>query len=333
MRKTGGDKTCVNCAKSFHVPAWREKYNEVKFCSMECLWSGRKPRAKKPKIEVFCEECGNPYLVESHRASKTRFCSFKCKGAAYFREMNAANRPPEALDPRNKICSICDLEKPRSEFFKRLESQDGLRSDCKACHRERVEKNLSLPGKRDQKNEMDRAYYEREADRINRESREWYSSLTEEEKTELSTRAKKYRDVNTEKLSEYRRLKRSGPDGDKVRARRRADYRKNKPKYVAAARARDDHVKLATPPWADLKAIEEFYVQAERLSRETGIKHHVDHIYPLVSKVMCGLHVPANLQVLPYIVNLKKGNTILEPAEVRCCAWPTAAFLPGAVPA
>lgn len=80
----------------------------------------------------------------------------------------------------------------------------------------------------------------------------------------------------------------------------------------------------ACPPWADLEAIDKIYSEAKRLSRETGIKHHVDHIYPLQSKVMCGLHIAMNLQVLPDVVNWKKHNHIIEMDEApRCCAWPS----------
>lgn len=54
--------------------------------------------------------------------------------------------------------------------------------------------------------------------------------------------------------------------------------------------------------------IRKLYDEAARLTRETGIKHHVDHIVPLKSPVVSGFHVEHNLQVIPKLVNLAKGN-------------------------
>lgn len=80
--------------------------------------------------------------------------------------------------------------------------------------------------------------------------------------------------------------------------------RENKGRINAANRARVAHIKRATPPWADLSAIEQMYVQAA----ESGM--HVDHVIPLRGKFVSGLHVESNLQLLPPVENHRKYNKV-----------------------
>jgi hypothetical protein len=65
---------------------------------------------------------------------------------------------------------------------------------------------------------------------------------------------------------------------------------------------------LATPPWADFRAIRAIYREADRLTEATGVKHHVDHIVPLNHPRVCGLHNEFNLRPIPAGPNMSKGN-------------------------
>lgn len=73
--------------------------------------------------------------------------------------------------------------------------------------------------------------------------------------------------------------------------------------------------KNATPPWItkeQKQAIRQLYAQALQLTKITGERYVVDHIVPLRSPKVCGLHVPWNLRVITQEENLKKSNKITE---------------------
>ncbi|MGE5650939.1 MAG: HNH endonuclease signature motif containing protein [Bacillota bacterium] len=108
----------------------------------------------------------------------------------------------------------------------------------------------------------------------------------------------------------------NNPDRGRDRRKEKADYYRLRggkerkaqrmranPGAVNAEQARRRAMQLkATPPWADLGEIRRIYERASVLGLE------VDHIIPLRNKIVCGLHVEANLQLLTAEENLKKGN-------------------------
>lgn len=67
----------------------------------------------------------------------------------------------------------------------------------------------------------------------------------------------------------------------------------------------------ATPAWVDREhheRIRNVYAVTQMLQEATAMVYHVDHIVPLVSDVVCGLHVWWNLQPMPEATNVLKNN-------------------------
>ena len=111
-----------------------------------------------------------------------------------------------------------------------------------------------------------------------------------------SNRSRLYRQENSERLAEYWREK---------QAKRRREH----PEKIIASNARRKLAeKRAIPGWADTKSIGMMYAKARELSVAFGVDFHVDHIVPLRSKLVCGLHCEANLQLLAADINHRKRN-------------------------
>jgi hypothetical protein len=124
-----------------------------------------------------------------------------------------------------------------------------------------------------------------------------------------------YRKQNIEKIA-AQKAARYQTNRVELAARQTAYAKANRHIYNAIAAKRRAAKLQATPSWADTAAIKAIYEQALFMSKVLGEKQHVDHIYPLISDEVCGLHVAANLQILSATDNIKKSNKLLPMYEM-----------------
>ncbi len=172
-----------------------------------------------------------------------------------------------------KTCNCCGLEKPLSDFYTR--STGEVISPCRECVKAKA--NLRAANNREKVRSQNRFA-----------SAKWRESNRDRERA---------------RLREFR-----ARNKDKARSWESAWRKANPDKRSAAESARRARQRDACVSWADRKAIQSVFRQAKEATRQTGVLHHVDHIVPLKSARVCGLHWEGNLRVLPATENIAKHN-------------------------
>lgn len=184
-----------------------------------------------------------------------------------------------------------------------------------------------------------RDYYNKNKDKIGDYQKEYRNTHKEEckeyrteyyknNKQEFLDNRKKYVSENKEKVresskntqqkykKEYRQKFKqwNARNKEQISQNKKKYYIKNKPKVLANVKKRKYKKKLAVPSWYDdeHKQIQEIYELSVKLTNETGIPHHVDHIIPISHPLVCGLHCLANLRVITAEENRHKYNNLLS---------------------
>ena len=128
-----------------------------------------------------------------------------------------------------------------------------------------------------------------------------------EEKTKYLQATKEHQKKNPEYWRELNRrayakkvggVKRNMNHTPETRAQWARDKSNRRCTRAKQARFEDELTQLVTIEAHDLR---------KKRNKSTGIEWHVDHIIPLRGKDVCGLHIWNNLQVIPKILNLRKG--------------------------
>lgn len=182
-----------------------------------------------------------------------------------------------------KACTKCGVVRPLTDYGMDNRVDPPRRQpQCKHCYK---------------------AYRDANREKIAADKARYYSERAEERKKYVG----EWQKANKDRRVAYR-AKWTAKNAAEMKAIRRAWVLANPDKVRAARRRREMAKNGAVPDWADRKEMRRFYLEAGRLTRETGIPHTVDHIVPIVSDLVCGLHCEANLQVMPHAANAAKGN-------------------------
>lgn len=211
-----------------------------------------------------------------------------------------------------KVCTKCSAHLERSMFCADRTKRDGLASSCRGCMK---------------------AMREADPERYRAAARKWQKA--NRPTVNAAKRRQYWRDPAE---TRRRQMERYYSDNDRIREWNRQSYERNKEQRLADARAwaaknpeRIRQIKAAwkarnpaqiradrawrrcmegkaCPEWADREAMRQVYQEARALRALTGITHHVDHIIPIRHKLVCGLHVANNLQILPATENMRKTN-------------------------
>lgn len=190
-----------------------------------------------------------------------------------------------------KLCASCKIDKGIEEFSVRKRMPDGRYYYCKECDRSRA------------------AIWRANRGDIHRAgSTKWrLANPTAVKQMNLEWRNKNAAKVKADKIAYYRQ------NADKVNAKKKEWYEANKGRIVHKVGQTKANRLRAAPPWLTddhWTFMEITYRMSQELTRRFGFEFHVDHIHPMVGKNFCGLHTPWNLQVIPAVENMRKGNRL-----------------------
>lgn len=199
-----------------------------------------------------------------------------------------------------KVCNKCGVEKTIDCFNKSARGKYGTRPECKSCAaRQRIDNKEHIV-------EQKKEYYKKNKERI-LATQSMYKSNN---KDVISFKKQEYyRQNKEENLNKSKITYQRNRDAILVRHKKYQQKRQQEqPHKINAVTAKRRAAKLkATPSWVDNEAVNGMYKLAMMFNR-TGLDMHVDHIVPLNSDKVCGLHCEANLQLLLASDNISKGN-------------------------
>jgi hypothetical protein len=295
----GGTKQCPVC-------------NETKGTS-----EFNKAKSRKDGLQYSCKSCDKErwhtrlaYLVANPPPTPvTKWCN-KCKETKVAAEFSKVRANPDGLSreckscreeyhrkrlaylvanppptPATKQCNKCKENKVAAEFSKVRANPDGLNNTCKRCDSERA------------------TAYTRENSKRNRLAGP--PDRTGTKKCGICGETKQKTEFHLTVGTKGGLASACKP----CQCARSLQWVKDNPARDNARNARKRAGKLkATPSWEDKRKTLWYYGESQRVTAETGIVHHVDHMVPLNHWSVRGLHWHMNFDVIPGAENSSKGN-------------------------
>ena len=272
-------KSCVVCGNEFQATA-QEKDKQT--CSKECGYKLRGSKTSR-KEKRKCLTCGTEFEARRSQVAGGDGGGSYCSKACIYER----NR---ALTTRKCECCGKEFRSPPSQMHVRTCSKECGLQIRRTTEKEKASFNCKFCGKEVHTHQS-------------HAHRRIYCSTTCRD-SDPDVKAERSAAISGQKNPSWKGgVMRRTVSANGISYRRSPTHIEIE-KGVRRKRAKD----RATPAWADQEKVRAFYEEAQAISKETGVQHHVDHIVPLTSSWVCGLHNEFNLQVLPGVDNLRKHN-------------------------
>lgn len=247
--------------------------------------------------------------------------SKKCTKCHAEKTLEHFNKAKNGMFGKAAICKCCEnlkylankdkiLKRSKEKYESNKEVYSARHKDYCEKNKEAIAEKSSIKTKRYREEnrekclEKEAAYRENNIDKI----KGYKEKYEESNKSLITLRRIEYYENNKEAIK-LKSIAWSEDNLEKVQGYKRK-WKKKNPQAGAARRA----AKLSATPrwvlqdeWNDF-VVQETYILAKLRSEILCQPFHVDHIVPLVSDKVCGLHWHANLQVIHAETNLSKGN-------------------------
>jgi hypothetical protein len=157
----------------------------------------------------------------------------------------------------------------------------------------------------EKKRKWQQQYAQRNKAQIKAKNRAYY----EANKERIKARNSAWRAANPERMDALRKAWAEANPGDVLERVKRyqATPQGNAVAMCSNAKKRTRNNRIR-PAWSDRFVEAEMYALARLRTKLTGIAWHVDHIVPLNSPLVSGLHAHTNLQVVTKSENMRKFN-------------------------